>query len=500
MSDGIIGHTGDWGTPELFGGLTEKLAKKISGNQTTDLSNAITGNYNPPVKLIGDITGTDTQDTEDKKDTGDKLEKIITKTDPNLTKTTTTNNFDQIYNANYKGWDRTAAEQDWKSKGSPAMSVSGGGGVDDLAAQQAAAAAAAAEAARLAAQKKYDAAVRQAGVAKEGAKDQYDWLIDTLGSNKEDTLTAITKSESTGLADYEEQKQKTAEQYSRAKQEILNTYRDLNSQQEKIMRGTGGMANSSRSQEAQLKLNNLLGKDLSTVTTNEADSIAAIGKAVVSLKDKTIDAKNSVETSTKQQVDKATLDYNAQIKAIDEDVNLAADEKETAYYNAEVNLQNNIVKINTWAAQTKIDQENQQKLLQAQLDSLILGLTDDKGGLNSSLQEKLAATQSYIDAAGYTTKLDSESNLTDTTVGQKKTTSYKSKSELDQALASGEITQGQYSTYLSQLGGTNGTVTQNSILPTVADGSATMKNTSLNNAQVGVNNDSLLRSILGSYA
>ena len=481
ISGGAL-HSGSWlGGLLPDAGATEAIGKVLGAGTTSQGGSDIIPNtpaQQPPVQTPPDTTTPQ-----------DKLTTVVTNTPKTTTPTTTTNNFDQIYASNYKGWDRTAAEQNWKSKGSPAMST--GGGVDDLAAQQEAAARAAAEAARLAAQKKYDAAVRQAGIAKEGAKDQYDWLIDTLGTNKQDTLTAITKNESGGLADYEEQKVKTAEQYSKAKQEILNTYRDLNAQQEKIMRGTGGMANSSRSQEAQLKLNNLLGKDLSTVTTNEADSIAAIGKAVTALKDKTIDAKNSVETSTKQQIDKSTLDYNAQIKAIDEDVNLSADEKEVAYYDAEVNLQNNIAKIQTWAAQTKIDQENQQKLLQAQLDSLILGLTDDKGGLNASLQDKLTATQKYIDVAGYTTKLDTESNLTDVTSGVKQTSKYKSKSELDAALARGEITQDDYSSMLQQIG--SGTTGQNYGLSYPAG-------TKLNTAQVGVNNDSLLRSILGSYA
>ena len=478
-------HTGSWfGLPDL--GITEALAADNAPRTAEGGSNLIGQNNAAPI-LKGTITDTGPATPPPE----DKLKNVVTNTPRTTTTQQTTNNFDQIYATNYKGWDRTAAEQDWKSKGSPAMSVSSSNSVDGLARQQEEAARAAAEAARLAAQKKYEASVRQAGIAKENAKDQYDWLIDTLGTNKEDALTAITRNESGGLADYEEQKVKTAEQYSRAKQEILSTYRDLNSQQEKIMRGTGGMANSSRSQEAQLKLNNLLGKDLSTVTTNEADSIAAIGKAVTALKSKTIDAKNSVETSTKQQIDKSTLDYNAQIKAIDEDVNLSADEKEVAYYDAEVNLQNNIAKIQTWAAQTKIDQENQQKLLQAQLDSLILGLTDDKGGLNASLQDKLTATQKYIDAAGYTTKLDTESNLTDATSGVKQTSKYKSKSELDAALARGEITRDDYSSMLQQIG--SGTTGQNYGLSYPAG-------TKLNTAQVGVNNDSLLRSILGSYA
>lgn len=36
-------HTGSWGTPDF--GLTERLASNASGGQTTDLSNAVSGNY-----------------------------------------------------------------------------------------------------------------------------------------------------------------------------------------------------------------------------------------------------------------------------------------------------------------------------------------------------------------------------------------------------------------------------------------------------------------------
>ena len=82
------------------------------------------------------------------------------------------------------------------------------------------------------------------------------------------------------------------------------------------MRG-GGMSSSSRSQEAQLRLSNLLGKDLSTVRTNEADSLAMIGNAVTKFKDNIRQTNISIETEATQKLDKAALDYKQQIQNID---------------------------------------------------------------------------------------------------------------------------------------------------------------------------------------
>lgn len=475
-------HTGSWlGLPDF--GATEALAQGVSDGNTTDLSKALTTPKATSDPLKETILG-----TTDIKPTTPKP------TTP--TKTTTTNDSSGQWNGsfnisqfpNYAGWDPKAAEQDWIAKGKPSPSGSGGGNsVDDLARQQEEAAAKAKEAARLVAQNKYDATVRQTEIAKEGAKGNYDWLIDTYGSNKKDLLDQITLNETDSLDTYKATQEQNVAKYGAAKQEILNTYRDLNTQQEKIMRGTGGMANSSRSQEAQLKLNNLMGKDLSTITTNEADSIAAIGKAVATLKEKNNQTKNSIENTTKQNLDKAALDYNTQIKQIDENVNLAADSREEEYAVAEATLAENTAKINTWAAQTKIDQESQEKLLKAQLDSLILGLTDDKSLLNSTLTDKLSATQTYINSIGYKTQLDSESNLTDTTSGVKQAKKY-SKTELDSLLGSGKITQEQYNQQMFSMGATS------------TSGGTTFPGTKLSSAQIGVNSDPLLKTILGSFA
>ena len=156
-------------------------------------------------------------------------------------------------------------------------------GLDDMrdqinraAGSQTDAAKAAAEAKRQAAMRKYQAQAQIAQGAKESAAGQYQWLIDTLGSNKKDLLEQVTTNETQGLQNYADQEAKTKASYDSAKQEILATYRDLGREQERIMRGSG-QGQSSRAQEATLRLNNLLGKDMSNITTNEADSLALIG-------------------------------------------------------------------------------------------------------------------------------------------------------------------------------------------------------------------------------
>lgn len=129
-----------------------------------------------------------------------------------------------------------------------------------------------------AAEHRYNEQVMAATDAKGSAAGQYQWIIDTLGSNKKDLLSKIALSEEEGIKNFETQESSTTGKYDSARQEILNTYRDLNRNQEKILRGSG-TAQSSRSQEATLRLNGLLGKDLSGISKNEADSLALIGSA-----------------------------------------------------------------------------------------------------------------------------------------------------------------------------------------------------------------------------
>lgn len=323
--------------------------------------------------------------------------------------------------------------------------------IDDAASSQQDAARAAAEAKRQAAMRKYQAQAQIAQDAKVSAKGQYDWLIDTLGSNKKDLLDQVTQNEETGIKNYADQEAKTKTQYDSARQEILQTYRDLNREQEKLMRGSG-QAQSSRSLEAQMRLNNLMGKDITTISTNEADSLALIGNALQSFKTQTLNTKNSIERETQQKVDKATLDYNDQIKAIDNNLQLSANEREDAYAAAESQLATDVANINTWAAGQKLQAQQTQAALKAQFDDYINAMTDANGLLNSNLGTKVAATNEILKSAGFT-PLETETNLDNVTSGvyQSSNKTYKSKEELDSAMASGQVTPLEYSRQLAAL-------------------------------------------------
>lgn len=309
----------------------------------------------------------------------------------------------------------------------------------------------AAEAARRAAQAKYGAQVQIAQEAKGMAKEAYDWLVDTIGSNKQDLLEQVALQEKKGEADYAMQDEKTRRDYDKAKQDILSTYRDLQSQQEKILRGSG-MGSSSRSQEAALRLSNLLGKDISQVRTNEADSLAMIGNALGAFRDGIRQTNTSIEREATGKLDKAALDYNQQIKAIDANLTLSAAEREEAYANAEMQLARDSQAINQWATGLKVQAQQAQMEMQGKLDSFVNDMLDENALLNSGLTDKRGKTNELLTQMGFT-PLDENAQVANPTGGvyQKAKMSYKDKASLDAALASGEITPSDYQAQLSQM-------------------------------------------------
>jgi len=367
--------------------------------------------------------------------------------------------------------DPSSGKQVIQASGSAPMSSSSGGSssrssssrrdsltdaVSSARRSQEEAASRAAEASRQAAKRSYEGKVTIANSAKESAGQSYNWIIDTLGSNKQDLLNQIATSESTGLQNYDTQKGDTVKNYDKSKQDILFTYRDLGVQQEKILRGSGAGFSSSRSQEALLKLNNFMGKDLSEVTTNEADSLALIGNAVTTFKQKTQDARISVESETKSKLDKAGIDYNASVRAIDNNLTLAGNAREDAYANAQVALAQATAGIQNWALQAKVSLESQIASAKGILDNYVVDAADYNGGLNRDLQSKQAAAQSAIGAIDNSLLINpgggNEGDLNTSRdlafkAGRK---TYGSKDELDAALQRGEINQGQYSTLASQ--------------------------------------------------
>lgn len=323
--------------------------------------------------------------------------------------------------------------------------------IDEYGNDMRASAEAAKEASRRAAESRYQAQRGIAESAKGMAKEAYDWLVDAIGSNKKDLLEQVALQEKSGLADYQLNQEKTTADYDRAKQDILSTYRDLQTQQEKILRGSG-MSSSSRSQEAALRLSNLLGKDLSTVRTNEADSLAMIGNALTKFKDSIAQTNVSIEREASGKIDKAGLDYNQQIKSIDNNLSLSAAEREEAYAQAEQQLARDTQAINQWAAGLKLQAEQSQMAMQDELDGMVSSMLDENGMLNSSLEEKRGVTNQILSKMGFT-PLETNPTTTQPGVGvyQKARMSYKDKAALDAAMQAGEITPSDYNMQLQQM-------------------------------------------------
>jgi len=337
--------------------------------------------------------------------------------------------------------------------------------IDKGAGDQQGAAERAAEARRRAAEAKYNA---QRGIAQEAkgmAKEAYDWLVDTLGSNKQDLLGQVALQETQGLRDYEMQEEKTKRDYDGAKQDILSTYRDLQQNQEKILRGSG-MTASSRSQEAALRLNALLGKDLSQVRTNEADSLAMIGNALTKFKENITQTNISIEREATTKLDKAALDYNQQVKSIDANLTLSAAEREEAYAQAEAQLAADSQGISQWATGLKTQAQQAQIEMQSSLDNFVADMLDENGSLNLGLDQKRGATNEILTKMGYT-PMDTNPVTQEPGVGvyQKAKMSYKDKESLDAALQRGEITPQDYQQQIQQI--------QMSSSPTTATASTT---------------------------
>lgn len=348
------------------------------------------------------------------------------------------------------GTTRTTAAPAAPAGGTPSVAQPGGA-IDQAQQSQEDAARAAAEARRQAAMRKYQAQVGIAGQAKEQAKGSYDWIVETIGSNKKDVLEQVALEEKQGVEGYAGQEKKTRADYDSAKQQILSMYRDLQRDQEKILRGAG-LGQSSRSIEAQMKLNNLLGKDLGGVSTNEADSLAMIGNAVSALKERSSQSRVSIEREAQGKLDKAALDYKAQTDAIDTNLQLSANEREDAYAQAEVQLATDVANIKTWAAGMKLQADQTNAKLKELVDGFIGDMADTNALLNTDLGTKRTATNSVLNQIGLT-PLDAETGAEQVSVGQQQKISkkYNSKTELDAALASGSISPLEYTSQLQTI-------------------------------------------------
>lgn len=353
-----------------------------------------------------------------------------------------------------------------------------------------------AEARRQAAMAKYNAAKNIAGRAKETAKGRYDWLIGEIGSNKQDLLSKVQLSEDQGLANYDMQQEQTQRQYDSARNEIMSTYQDLNREQEKILRGSG-MSSSSRSQEAQLRLNNLLGKDLSTVSTNEADSLALIGNAITTLKQNSQSTRDSIEREATGKMNEAAMQYSEQIAQIDNNMDLSELEREQEYAQAEADLKTAVAQVESWVAGQQMEYAKWAAQTQGMLDDYIVGMTDVNGLLGAGLADKESATNQFLQTIGQGA-LMTNPNIQENTSGVYQKAA--SKEELDKLLAAGQISRAQYDSQVAKLQqpqNLSGTLMSTLQTPKESGASATLVNRGLSSAQNRiVNQDPLLASIL----
>lgn len=358
------------------------------------------------------------------------------------------------------------------------------------------------ESAKKAAKEKQEAAYRGYKTATKAvdrslnaAGREYDWIINTLGSNRDALKAQLDSSEQEQLGYYAETEEKTKKNYDSAKQEILTNYRDLKMEQEKVMRGMG-MTSSSRSMEAQLKLSNLLSKDLGTLSTNEADSLALIGNAVTSLKKKTEEARTQLDVETKNKQDQAALQYYARIDQIQGQLDLAEDEKADRLAQAQTELYANLAGIETWLSNTKISIAQQFAKNSEALDTLTESLLDEAGGVTASVDEKAKAAESAMASMGYQITMEPTAQFQPRQIKAQKT--YNSKEELDAALQNGEIDQTSYQTELANLERNQmGADSLPNVLSSVVPGMGMpVTPTNLSQPQ-GVQQDSLLKSLSG---
>jgi hypothetical protein len=192
-----------------------------------------------------------------------------------------------------------------------------------------------------------------------------------------------------------------------------------------------------------------MGKDLTTVSTNEADALALIGNAVTALKVNAENSRQSIEREASGKADQAGLEYQKQINAINNNLNLSANEREDAYAAAESQLATDTAAIKTWVAQQTANMETNLASLKGNLDDFVADMTDADGLLNTGLGEKTAATNNVL--ANLNKPLITETGVNPTTPSVYKKPV--SKADLDKQLAEGTITQEQYNSQVQSIGG-----------------------------------------------
>lgn len=219
--------------------------------------------------------------------------------------------------------------------------------------------------------------------AKTNAKGLYDWSAETISKQKDPLLQTLTADEEMEKKQLAARKEEEAGYYGEQKQSTLQMYRDLSLKTEKMMRGSG-MIDSSRSQEAQFKLDRLMTKDMGQWSDKEVKAVQTINDKV-EYATKTYAAKRQkVEDDALARTDKARLDYEAEVREINNSYLINDNGKAEAIRAAANNAQ-------AIVAQAKIDQANRRAELEQQL---ALMKADIDTYISNNLTEEISPTLS----------------------------------------------------------------------------------------------------------
>ena len=237
----------------------------------------------------------------------------------------------------------------------------GGSAVEDYARAQE-------EAERQAALHRWEETKAALDAAKQRAKDLLDWAVEAVTKQKKPQLERLSAEEKLKRGELERQKQEEQRYYSRAKQDVLRTYRDLSLKSERIMRGMG-MADSSRALEAQLKLQRLMAKDISEWSAKEVAAMEKINDRLQYITDTYSSKREEIENEAAAKIAKAQRDYEDEVRRINnayllndnqkaEAIEAARVNAERLIANAKIERENRKQELEQWLAMMKLDVDN----------------------------------------------------------------------------------------------------------------------------------------------
>lgn len=234
--------------------------------------------------------------------------------------------------------------------------------------------------------------------AKVSAKDLLDWAVSTITKQKEPLLAGLQADQELETKQLEGRKGEEKAYYDEAKQSVLTTYRDLSLKSERIMRGMG-MADSSRSMEAQFKLDTLMAKDISQWSDKEVKAVQAINDKLEYVTKTYTTKRQTVEDEAQAKVDKANIDYQDQVRQIDNNYLINDNQKAEAIEAARLAAEELVANAKAEAGKARLELEKELALLKADTDNFIADTLSDVPALGT-LRQGTNAIDQYILSTG----------------------------------------------------------------------------------------------------